>query len=92
MERICAVWDGDASWARDESVQPHEAGYLKFDMLKAREGLRWSPRCGLAETLERIVAWPRARLSRAEMHCYCNAELERYAAAPFAHEAQDTAR
>jgi CDP-glucose 4,6-dehydratase len=87
VERMCAAWGEGAGWTRDESVQPHEARYLKLDISKAREGLRWEPRWNLPQALESIVAWHRAWLANADMHAYCHAELERFAQAPLAHAA-----
>ena len=68
-------------------AHPDKTQILKLDISKARDGLRWGPRWTLAETLERIVAWHRAWASGTDMHDYCNAELERYAAAPLAYAA-----
>ncbi len=83
VEHMCAAWGGGAEWVRDESVQPHEARYLKLDISKAQERLRWRPRWTLAEALERIVAWHRAWLSGTDMRAYCLSELERFASAPY---------
>ncbi|MFE8585659.1 CDP-glucose 4,6-dehydratase [Sphingomonas sp. NCPPB 2930] len=82
VEHMCAAWGDGADWVRDESVQPHEARYLKLDISKAQDRLRWRPRWTLAEALERIVAWHRAWLSGADMRAYCLSELERFASAP----------
>lgn len=87
VERMCAAWGDDAGWTHDDSVQPHEARYLKLDISKARASLGWGPRWSLGETLEGIVAWHRAWLSGADMHEHCNAELERFARTPLAHAA-----
>ena len=43
VERMCAAWGQGAEWIRDESVQPHEAHYLKLDISKARARLTGSP-------------------------------------------------
>lgn len=87
VERMCAAWGEDASWTHDDSVQPHEARFLKLDISKAREGLRWGPRWTLAQALESIVAWHRAWLAGDDMHDYCNTELARYTRAPLAYAA-----
>ena len=79
---MCEAWGNGATWVHDENVQPHEARYLKLDISKARAGLRWTPRWSLAQALESIVAWHRAWLAGADMHQYCNTELERFVAAP----------
>lgn len=82
VERLCDAWGDGADWTRDDSVQPHEARYLKLDISKACAELGWEPRWDLAEALASIVAWHRAWLANADMHDYCDAELERFAAAP----------
>jgi CDP-glucose 4,6-dehydratase len=81
VEKMCALWGDGARWTRDESAQPHEALYLKLDISKARNGLRWQPRWPLAEALDRIVDWQRAWLSGVDMHEHCLKELERFARA-----------
>ncbi|WP_290889350.1 CDP-glucose 4,6-dehydratase [Hoeflea sp.] len=78
VERMCGLWADGAGWTRDESVQPHEANYLKLDISKARAELGWRPRWTLAEALDNIVAWHRAWLSGADMHAYCFDELARF--------------
>lgn len=87
VEKMCAAWGDGADWTRDQSVQPHEARYLKLDISKARAGLGWGPRWSLAEALESIVSWQRAWLAGADMHDHCNAELEHFARTPLAHAA-----
>ena len=82
VERMCGLWTqgggGDAGWTRDESVQPHEANYLKLDISRARSQLHWRPRWPLAEALDNIIAWHRAWLSGADMRGYCFDELIRF--------------
>ncbi|MEH3121801.1 MAG: CDP-glucose 4,6-dehydratase [Sphingomonas phyllosphaerae] len=85
VEKMCAAWGNGADWTRDQSVQPHEAHYLKLDISKARVRLGWGPRWSLAKALESIVSWQRAWLAGADMHDHCNAELERFARAPLTH-------
>lgn len=81
VEHMCERWGDGAAWTRDESVQPHEANYLKLDISKARFGLGWQPRWSLSHALDRIVAWHRAWLSGADMRAYSLDELERFASA-----------
>lgn len=81
VERMCEVWGQGAAWTRDDSVQPHEARYLKLDISKARAGLHWQPRWSLPEALDSIVAWHRAWTAGADMHHYCLDELDRFARA-----------
>lgn len=82
VERMCAAWGESAAWAHDESVQPHEARYLKLDISRARAELGWEPRWDLGRALESIVTWHRAWLSGTDMHTYCLDELDRFAGAP----------
>lgn len=79
VERMCALWGDGARWARDESVQPHEARFLKLDISKARSHLGWQPRWSLPQALDSIVAWHRAWRAGDDMHEHCLAELERFA-------------
>jgi len=83
VERMCALWEAaggeDADWTCDESVQPHEANYLKLDISKARSRLHWEPRWSLSQALESIVVWHRAWLAGEDMRAYCHTELERFA-------------
>lgn len=78
VERMCARWPG-ARWVHDDTVQPHEARYLKLDISKARSGLGWEPRWTLSKALDSIVAWHRAWLSGTDMRLYCISELSRFA-------------
>lgn len=81
VERMCALWGDGAGWTHDASVQPHEARYLKLDISRAAEGLRWQPAWRLEEALERIVAWHRAWIAGGDMRAHCVAEIDAYAAA-----------
>lgn len=81
VERMCSLWGEGAGWDRDESVQPHEANYLKLDISKARAGLGWQPRWSLGEALDRIVAWQRAWQAGTDMRNWCQEEIASYARA-----------
>jgi CDP-glucose 4,6-dehydratase len=83
VERMCALWGDGADWIRDESVQPHEARYLKLDISKVRTELGWQPRWDLSQALASIVAWQRAWLSGTDMHQYCLTELGRFQTAAY---------
>lgn len=78
VERLCSLWGEGARWTHDDSIQPHEANYLKLDISKARAGLGWKPRSTLADSLGNIAAWHRAWLSGADMHAFCLDDLERF--------------
>ena len=67
VERLTQQWGDDASWERDNADHPHEAHYLKLDCSKAKMRLDWQPRWNLARTLEMIVAWQRAYMTKEDM-------------------------
>lgn len=81
VDRMIERWGEGASWMRDEGFHPHEARYLKLDISKAREALRWQPSWTLDEALGRIVDWHRAWRNGADMRACCLAEIHAYAAA-----------
>lgn len=81
VERLCALWGDGAGWVHDQSVQPHEARYLKLDIARARAELGWQPRWSLGDALDSIVAWHRAWLAGADMHHHCTTEIERFVGA-----------
>ncbi|MDB5712892.1 MAG: CDP-glucose 4,6-dehydratase [Sphingomonadales bacterium] len=89
VEKMCGLWGNGANWIRDESIQPHEALYLKLDTSKARHGLGWAPRWTLAQALDSIVAWHRAWLSGTDMHKYCHDELDCFVVGGSPFTAQD---
>ncbi len=78
VEEMVARWGGEARWERDEDFHPHEARYLKLDISKARESLRWEPRWPLATTLAGIVDWHKAWLAGADMRAHCLGEITAY--------------
>jgi CDP-glucose 4,6-dehydratase len=57
VDRITRLWDEGASWDSDKSSHPHEAGLLKLDCSKARQGLNWRPRWDLDRSLSATVEW-----------------------------------
>ena len=81
VERMCELWGEGASWNHDQSVQPHEANFLKLDISKARSQLRWQPRWSLDDALKNIISWQRAWLADEDMRAYCIAQVDRYASA-----------
>jgi CDP-glucose 4,6-dehydratase len=78
VERLCATWGQDASWALQPGEHPHEAGYLKLDISKARQRLHWSPRWTLDTALSRITEWHQAWLAGSDMRTYCLQQISQY--------------
>jgi CDP-glucose 4,6-dehydratase len=81
VERVRELWDGEPSWELDGSGQPQEAYALRVDSSRARARLGWRPVWGLAEALERTVAWFRAYAEGVDVRDTTSAEVEAFAAA-----------
>ena len=61
VEKMCELWGNGAEYSIDKQPYPHEAGYLKLDISKARSLLNWEPQLNLSESLESIVNWNQNR-------------------------------
>lgn len=70
-------WSG-ASWALDKNAQPHEAGYLKLDISKAKTRLNWHPSWRLNHTLSKIIDWHQGWLNKEDMHIACLNEINEF--------------
>jgi CDP-glucose 4,6-dehydratase len=77
LNKMVAKWP-DSSWQLDQDAHPHEAGYLKLDISKAKSRLQWQPTWQLEKTLERIVAWHQAWLNKQDMQAICLQEINEY--------------
>jgi CDP-glucose 4,6-dehydratase len=67
VERVDALWDAPLRWEVDPGPHPHEAQWLKLDSSLARARLGWRPRWGLADGLQRTVAWHQAHRDGADV-------------------------
>lgn len=68
----------NSSWQLDGGDHPHEAGYLKLDISKARAGLNWSPTWTLEKTLSKIVDWHKRWLSDQDIKLLCVDEINEF--------------
>jgi CDP-glucose 4,6-dehydratase len=57
VDELARRWGRGAGWEADTAAHPHEAGILKLDCSKARDGLSWRPRLPLAKALDWTVEW-----------------------------------
>jgi CDP-glucose 4,6-dehydratase len=78
VETMAELWGASARWVADGGVHPHEAGYLKLDISKARSRLDWRPALNLRRALELVVDWSQARLSGADMRRHTLAQIRSY--------------
>ena len=77
LNHMVASWPG-ASWQLDQDAHPHEAGYLKLDVSKAKVKLNWQPAWHLEHTLAKIVHWHQAWLNQEDMQALCLQEINEY--------------
>jgi len=77
LDKMISKWP-NSSWELDKNSSPHEAGFLKLDISKAKSKLGWSPLWGLSDTLEKIVNWHQAWLNKEDMQVVCLAEIKEY--------------
>jgi CDP-glucose 4,6-dehydratase len=77
LDKMIGNWP-NSSWELDENSNPHEAGFLKLDISKAKSRLGWSPVWELSYTLEKIISWYRAWLDKEDMQVVCLLEIKEY--------------
>jgi CDP-glucose 4,6-dehydratase len=80
VEQMAALWGNAAQWHIDTGEHPHEAGYLKLDISKARSRLDWHPALRLNDALALIIDWARQRQAGADMRAVSLAQLQAYQA------------
>jgi CDP-glucose 4,6-dehydratase len=67
LEKLIALWGGDAAWESATGNHPHETSCLYLDSSQAREKLGWHPRWTLDAALEQTVTWWKAQDSGMDM-------------------------
>lgn len=68
----------DVTWQCDESLQPHEANYLKLDSSKAHNRLNWQPRWRLQTALQKTLEWHEAWRKSKDMRSVTLAQISDY--------------
>jgi CDP-glucose 4,6-dehydratase len=87
VEQLAQDWGRGARWQLDGGEHPHEAGYLKLDISKARQRLGWQPRWTLDEALQRITTWHQAWLAHEDVRALCLQQIAEHSAACATHYA-----
>lgn len=67
VSMFCNAWGGGMAWTNRYDGGPHEAGFLKLDCSKIKHAFGWTPRCHVAEAIEKTVAWSKAYLEGEDM-------------------------
>ncbi len=78
VESLCDSWGQGAAWILDGANHPHEAGYLKLDISKARQELNWGPRWNLREALTNIVEWHQSYLINRDARIKCLTQIKNF--------------
>lgn len=78
VEQLTHQWGGGAKWQLDQSIQPHEANYLKLDCSKAKKELGWHPKWTLSQALEKIILWQRAYQNKSDMQEFTLKQIADY--------------
>ncbi|BAN35475.1 CDP-glucose 4,6-dehydratase [Sulfuricella denitrificans skB26] len=68
----------DLNWQCDQSLQPHEARYLKLDSSKAHHQLNWRPRWQLRTALQKTMEWHEAWRKAEDMRSVTMAQISNY--------------
>jgi len=78
VENMVAVWGNGGHWELEDSVQPHEANYLKLDISKAKSKIYWEPRWGLTTALQATIDWHRIWLAKGDVQAKCLQQISEY--------------
>lgn len=78
VNKLCEAWANDAKWELQPGEHPHEANYLKLDISKAKQKLRWYPRWPLQTALHHITTWHQAWLAGENMRTFCLQQISQY--------------
>ena len=77
VERM-AEMRNDMKWKLDQTLQPHEAHYLKLDSSKARNRLQWQPRWRLQTALKKTLEWHEAWKRSENMRSVSMRQIDEY--------------
>ena len=77
-QKLAVRWGQGACWRADSGEHPHEAGYLKLDISKARARLKWHPVLRLESALDLIVAWSQQRLAGSDIRATTLTQIHTY--------------
>ena len=78
VEQLTSAWGDDAAWELDAGENPHEAGFLKLDISKARRRLGWAPLWDLATALDVTVQWHRSWVGGEDARAVTLQQIARY--------------
>jgi CDP-glucose 4,6-dehydratase len=78
VERMAEKWGKSAAWRIDGDDNPHEANYLKLDISKARQSLKWEPKWDLDAALNKTITWHQAWRAKDNARLLCLEQIHQY--------------
>ena len=78
VENMAKMWSAQACWTINSTPQPHEANYLKLDVSKAKQLLKWKPRMHLLQALEMTISWSKACMEGQDCKAQCLSQIEQF--------------
>lgn len=78
VDQLCAAWGQGATWQLYGENHPHEAGYLKLDISKAKSKLGWQPQWCLSKALGEIVRWHKSWIAGEDVQQICLRQIEEF--------------
>lgn len=78
VENMAKMWSAQASWVKNNAPQPHEANYLKLDISKATQYLKWKPRMHLLQALEMTISWSKACNQGEDAKTLCISQIQQF--------------
>jgi CDP-glucose 4,6-dehydratase len=78
VETMAELWSAQASWTTSSAAHPYEANYLKLDISKARQFLRWQPRMHLLQALKMTIDWSKANMRGQSCKALCLAQIQQF--------------
>jgi CDP-glucose 4,6-dehydratase len=77
LDQLCTCTPG-AKWQTESTQQPHEAGLLKLDSIKAKTKIGWKPRWNLEMALKKTLEWHQAWQKDVDMATFTSAQIQAY--------------
>lgn len=78
VERLLSLCGSDLNFIADEAASQHEAKYLKLDISKTVNHLKWKPRWSLNIALQKIVEWNKEYSQENDMRAIILRQIEEF--------------
>lgn len=76
------LWGNESLWELDGNEHPHEAMFLKLDISKAYQRLKWSPRWDAKQAVTKTIEWYKTfyewELTKDEVYQLCINDITNY--------------